>query len=267
MLNFDGAFSIHNRDFKDFPISLQIYYNFSAISTLLANLNFNKHKCHRYLAYCINPYLTVCLGPLLLGFPTRNIYWNFNNLRTHRVLKFAKFWEIHAAPILLKTEQSARCSRRRRAADAYEFFLAPETGSFFFFFVSVWRNRGLAKSVTAAEKNGLVTKVFDGCGQIALTGRFDVEVEDFWVVWAAKPVDCLNPHIVHWLVLQVPKIKLWYITIIVIRMITSKYESRLMWGRREEVSLRLSLGWRWELPTPPDNKHHVSHLEIPASWQ
>ena len=152
MLNFDGAFSIHNRDFKDFPISLQIYYNFSAISTVLANLHFNKHKCHRYLAYCINPYLTVCLGPLLLGFPTRNIYWNFNNLREHRVLKFAKFWEIHAAPILLKTEKSARCSRRRRAIDADAFFLAPETGSFFFFFVSVWRNRGLAKSVTAAEK-------------------------------------------------------------------------------------------------------------------
>ena len=152
MLNFDGAFSIHNRDFKDFPISLQIYYNFSAISTLLANLHFNKHKCHRYLAYCINPYLTVCLGPLLLGFPTRNIYWNFNNLRTHRVLNIAKFWEIHA-PILLKTEQS----RRSTAADADEFFLAPETGSFFTF-DSVWRNRGLAKSVTAAEKTASLRK-------------------------------------------------------------------------------------------------------------
>ena len=132
---------------KIFQFHCKFIIIFSAISTLLANLHFNKHKCHRYLAYCINPYLTVCLGPLLLGFPTRNIYWNFNNLRTHRVLNIAKFWEIHA-PILLKTEQS----RRSTAADADEFFLAPETGSFFFFFVSVWRNRGLAKSVTAAEK-------------------------------------------------------------------------------------------------------------------
>ena len=34
----------------------------------------------------INCYLTVCLGPLLRGLPTRNIYWNFNNLRSLTVL-------------------------------------------------------------------------------------------------------------------------------------------------------------------------------------
>ena len=64
--------------------------------------------------------------------------------------------------------------------DAFFSLLAPETGSFFL--VSVWRNRGLAKSVTAAAKKWprYEKSFFDGRrGQIALTGRFDVEVEDF----------------------------------------------------------------------------------------
>ena len=48
-----------------------------------------------------------------------------------------------------------------------------------------------------------IASLAESFGQIALTSRFDVEVEDFWVVWAAQPIDCLHTDVVHGLVLKV----------------------------------------------------------------
>ena len=150
----------------------------------------------------------VCHGPYYYLTPPQETY--IGTIRAQRLLIFDKFWEIHAPGFSnKKTEQSA--SRRRRAAPDAD-SLAAEISSFFFFFVSVCRNRGLAKSVTAAggKITSLARNFLTVCwlrGKIALTGRFDVEVEDFWVVGAAQSIDCFNSHIVHRLVLQVPEEK------------------------------------------------------------
>ena len=90
-----------------------------------------------------------CLPWSIITSFARKKRWNFKNLR--QIVRNSRWFP---AQFLIR-------SRRRRRSATKDMSLsdagAAETCSFF---VSVWRNLGLAKSVTAAAKNGLVTDFF-----------------------------------------------------------------------------------------------------------
>ena len=132
-----------------------------------------------------------CLPWSIITSFARKKRWNFKNLR--QIVRNSRWFP---AQFLIR-------SRRRRRSATKDMSLsdagAAETCSFF---VSVWRNLGLAKSVTAAAKNGLVTEFF--AVKLRLTSCLDVEVEDFGEVGVSQSVGGEDSHVVHWLVLQVP---------------------------------------------------------------
>lgn len=145
----------------------------------------------RRISHLLYKSLFDCLPWSIITSFARKKRWNFKNLR--QIVRNSRWFP---AQFLIR-------SRRRRRSATKDMSLsdagAAETCSFF---VSVWRNLGLAKSVTAAAKNGLVTEFF--AVKLRLTSCLDVEVEDFGKVGVSQSVGGEDSHVVHWLVLQVP---------------------------------------------------------------
>ena len=145
----------------------------------------------RRVSHLLHKSLFDCLPWSIITSFARKKRWNFKNLR--QIVRNSRWFP---AQFLIRSR------RRRRSATKDESLSdvgAAETCSFF---VSVWRNLGLAKSVTAAAKNGLVTDFF--AVKLLLTSCLDVEVEDFGEVGVSQSVGGEHSHVVHRLVLQVP---------------------------------------------------------------
>ena len=145
----------------------------------------------RRVSHLLHKSLFDCLPWSIITSFARKKRWNFKNLR--QIVRNSRWFP---AQFLIRSR------RRRRSATKDESLSdagAAETCSFF---VSVWRNLGLAKSVTAAAKKGLVTDFF--AVKLRLTSCLDVEVEDFGEVGVSQSVGGEHSHVVHRLVLQVP---------------------------------------------------------------
>ena len=114
----------------------------------------------RRVSHLLHKSLFDCLPWSIITSFARKKRWNFKNLR--QIVRNSRWFP---AQFLIRSR------RRRRSATKDESLSdvgAAETCSFF---VSVWRNLGLAKSVTAAEKKGLVTDFLrSNCGsRVVLT--------------------------------------------------------------------------------------------------
>ena len=114
----------------------------------------------RRVSHLLHKSLFDCLPWSIITSFARKKRWNFKNLR--QIVRNSRWFP---AQFLIRSR------RRRRSATKDESLSdvgAAETCSFL---VSVWRNLGLAKSVTAAAKNGLVTDFLrSNCGsRVVLT--------------------------------------------------------------------------------------------------
>ena len=121
----------------------------------------------RRISHLLYKSLFDCLPWSIITSFARKKRWNFKNLR--QIVRNSRWFP---AQFLIR-------SRRRRRSATKDMSLsdagAAETCSFF---VSVWRNLGLAKSVTAAAKKWPRYRIF--CGQIA---AHELSWRRSWRLW------------------------------------------------------------------------------------